>query len=145
MTTPLQSKRGQGRLSAMRFLYEHEMNPAEDLQEAMRAHFNYMRVKEGIAGYARVLIEGTLKHQKQIDKILEENLSNWSLDRVSSIDRTVLRIGVYELVYAGDVPYTVTINEMVEVSKQFGNADSAGFANGVLDGIRKKLEKQNGE
>ncbi len=145
MNIPLQSKRGQARLSAMRFMYEFEMNPAEDITAAMVDHFAYLKIKEGIAGYARKLIEGSIQHQKQIDAVLGDNLSNWSIDRLTVIDRNVLRLGVYELMYVGDVPYNVTINEMVEVAKQFGTADSAGFANGVLDSVRKKMEKNKNE
>jgi transcription antitermination protein NusB len=145
MNIPLQSKRGQGRLSAMRFMYEFEMNSTDELQKSMEDHFTYLKIKDGIAGYARKLIEGSLNHQEQIDKIIADNLSNWTLDRLTVIDRNVLRLGVYELVYAGDVPYNVTINEMVEVAKQFGTADSAGFTNGVLDSVRKKLEAKNNE
>ena len=145
MNIPLQSKRGQARLSAMRFLYEFELNPSKDLLDAMQAHFKYLKIKDGIAGYARKLIEGSLAHKIQVDKILEENLSNWTIDRLTTIDRNVLRLGIYELVYVGDVPFSVTINEMVEVAKQFGTADSAGFANGVLDSVRKKLEENQDE
>lgn len=145
MNIPLQSKRGQARLSAMRFMYESEMNPSDDITSAMTDHFAYLKIKEGIAGYARKLIEGSIQHQEQIDTLLQENLANWSIDRLTVIDRNVLRLGIYELMYAGDVPYNVTINEMVEVAKQFGTVDSAGFTNGVLDSVRKKMEKSKNE
>lgn len=146
MAKTLESKRGQGRISAMRFLFEWELNPIDDLQEAMERHFKYLKIKTGVAGYARKLIEGTLLHMQQVDKIIQDHLANWSLKRLTLVDRTVLRVGVYEMMYIGEVPAKVTINEMVEISKQYGTVESAGFSNGVLDAIRKSLEKmkQNG-
>lgn len=140
MSKPLESRRGQGRLAAMRFLYEWRLNPSEDLQEAMTLQFSYLKIKTGIAGYARQLIEGTLGHQEQIDKVISENLTNWNLERLAVVERSILSIAVYEMLYMQEVPTKVTINEMVEVAKEYGSVDSPSFVNGVLDGIRKKLE-----
>jgi transcription antitermination protein NusB len=140
MSKPLESRRGQGRLAAMRFLYEWRLNPSADLTEAMTLQFGYLKVKTGIAGYARQLIEGTLTHQDQIDKVVSENLTNWNLERLAVVERSILSIAVYEMLYMHEVPSKVTINEMVEVAKEYGSSDSSSFVNGVLDGIRKKLE-----
>jgi len=140
MSKPLESRRGQGRLAAMRFLYEWSLNSSEDLQEAMTLQFTYLKVKTGIAGYARQLIEGTLAHKEQIDRVISENLTNWNLDRVAVVERSILSLAVYEMLYMQEVPSKVTINEMVEIAKDYGSADSSSFVNGVLDGIRKKLE-----
>jgi|SaaInlStandDraft_1057018.scaffolds.fasta_scaffold05050_9 transcription antitermination protein NusB len=145
MSKPLESRRGQGRLAAMRFLYEWRLNPSEDLQEAMTLQFGYLKVKTGIAGYARQLIEGTLKHQEQIDKVVSENLTNWNLERLAVVERSILSIAVYEMLYMHEVPTKVTINEMVEVAKEYGSVDSPSFVNGVLDGIRKKFEPDSPE
>lgn len=106
----------------------------------MELHFKYMKVKTGVAGYARKLVEGTLAHTKQVDQAISDNLTNWSIERLAVVDLTALRIGTYEMMYVPEVPTRVTINEMVEVAKNYGSAESSSFVNGVLDGIRKKLE-----
>ena len=106
----------------------------------MEHHFKYMRIRTGVAGYARRLVEGTLSHLKQIDQVISENLTNWSLHRLAVVDLTALRVGTFEMMYIEEVPTRVSINELVEVAKNYGSADSAGFVNGVLDAIRKSLE-----
>lgn len=139
LAKPLESRRGQGRLAAMRFLYEWELNPENDLETAFQLHLHYMKLKTGVAGYARKLIEGSIAHREQIDRLISENLTNWTLDRLALVDLTTLRIGVHEMLFVDEVPHRVTINEMVEVAKNYGSSESASFVNGVLDGIRKKL------
>jgi N utilization substance protein B len=116
------------------------MNPGESLQEGMELHFKYMRIRTGVAGYARRLIEGTVSHMEQIDLMISDHLTNWSIKRLAVVDLTALRVGTYEMMYVEEVPSRVTINEMVEVAKNYGSAESAGFVNGVLDAIRKKIE-----
>ena len=140
MTKALESRRGQGRLAAMRFLYEWRLNPGESMEAAMEMNFHNLKVKSGVGLYARRLIEGVVQTQGQLDQIISENLTNWKIERVTVVDLTVLRLGVYEMLYVDEVPTRVTINEMVEIGKQYGSADSSGFVNGVLDGIRKKCE-----
>lgn len=145
MTKPLESRRGQGRVAALQFMYEHELNAKEDVAEAMEQQFEYLRIREGIAGYARKLIEGTLSHLQQIDKIIIDHLQNWELSRLSVVDRSVLRIAVYEIIYVSEVPPKVSINEMVEVSKIYGSTDSPGFVNGVIDAILRTIEAKEKE
>jgi transcription antitermination protein NusB len=142
MTKALESRRGQGRLAAMRFLYEWKLNPSESLDDAIELNFRYLKVKAGVANYARRLIDGVIQQQNQLDQVISENLTNWRIERLTVVDLTILRLGVYEMMYIEEVPTRVTINEMVEVGKQYGSADSSGFINGVLDGIRKKCEPE---
>lgn len=140
MSEPLESRRGQARLAALRFLYEWELNPGEDLEGAIEQQFKFLKVKTRIAEYAVSLIEGTIVHLQQIDKIISENLTHWKLARLSVVDRNSMRLAVYEMIYVEDVPSRVSINEFVEISKRFGSAESPGFVNGVLDAIRSKLK-----
>lgn len=138
---PLESSRGQARIAAMKFLYEREIrNNDPELVDNLTDYFTFHKIKDSIAGYARILIEGVVAHAEQIDTILKDNLKNWNINRLTGIDRNALRVGIYELVYAGDVPPKVTINEVVEICKQFGSGDSGSFANGVLDAVYQKLE-----
>jgi N utilization substance protein B len=143
MPEPLESRRGQARLAALRFLYQWELNPGDDLQSAIEQQFKFLKVKTRIAEYAISLIQGAVLQLQQIDKIISENLTHWKLARLSVVDRNSMRLAVYEMMYVEDVPSRVSINEFVEISKRFGSADSPGFVNGVLDSIRTKLKKED--
>jgi transcription antitermination protein NusB len=94
--------------------------------------------------FAKDLVKGVLNHLKEIDEIIPRYLKNWKYERILSIDRNILRMGVSELIFRADIPYKVTINEMIELAKRFGDEKSGGFVNGVLDNIFKN-EKSNYE
>lgn len=81
------------------------------------------------------LVTKTVYSLSHIDQVLSTVLENWSLERVSIIDRNILRIGIAELLYCADIPANVTINEWIEVAKRFGSDDSPKFINGILDKI----------
>jgi N utilization substance protein B len=93
--------------------------------------------------FARQLIRGTLDSQQRIDNSIKKQLEHWDLDRVSYVDRAILRFSTFSLFYQDDVPDTVIINEAIDIAKIFGTDDSYRFVNGVLDGIRK--EKNRGK
>lgn len=118
----------------MRYLYELDLRPEERSAEYMQEHFNRMKVRPRVGEYAQVLIEGTLSKLCDIDKTIKPRLEHWDLERLTRVDKAILRIGVFEMMYGG-VPARVVINEMVEVAKLYSKADSASFVNGVLDGI----------
>jgi len=87
--------------------------------------------------FAVELVKTVLDHLKEIDEIVPTYLKNWKYDRILSIDRNILRMGVAELLFRPDIPYKVTINEAIELAKRFGDEKSGGFINGVLDNIVK--------
>jgi N utilization substance protein B len=87
--------------------------------------------------FAIEIVKTVLDNMKQIDGIIPNYLKNWKYDRILSIDRNILRMGVAELLYRSDIPYKVTINEAIELAKRFGDEKSGGFINGVLDNIVK--------
>ena len=89
----------------------------------------------------RLLEIAAFDHQPEIDVLIEEHSHNWRLERMQRIDRNVLRIGVFELKYATDIPRKVTINEAVELAKNFGNEASSAFINGLLDKIAGTVGK----
>lgn len=92
--------------------------------------------------FAITLIEGSVKYQKIIDSAIVSQLEHWDLDRLSFVDRAILRFSTYSLYFQDDVPDTVVINEAIDLAKQFGSDDSYRFVNGVLDGIRKEKIKK---
>ena len=87
--------------------------------------------------FSKELVRGVLDKLKDVDEIIPNYLKNWKYDRILSIDRNILRMGVYELVFRQDIPYKVTINEAIELAKRFGDEKSGSFVNGVLDNIVK--------
>lgn len=82
------------------------------------------------------LVEGVQDNRPAIDRTIEQFSSNWKLSRMSCVDRNVLRIAVYELLYCADIPPKVSINEAIDVGKRFGTEESGAFINGILDSIR---------
>ena len=95
-----------------------------------------------ILQFATRLAEGTLQHRAEIDQRLQAVTRNWDLRRMAIVDRNVLRMAVYELMFCDDVPPKVAINEAIEIGKKFSTANSGGFVNGILDRIRIDLSKE---
>ena len=92
--------------------------------------------------YARTLVEGTVTHGEEIDELIRKQAVNWRLERMSAVDRNILRLAIYELLYESDVPKVVIIDEAIELAKRFGAEDSSRFVNGLLDGLLKKGKAQ---
>jgi N utilization substance protein B len=90
--------------------------------------------------FARLLVLGTAERREEVDAHIEEHLENWELKRLAKVDLALLRLGCYSLLYQKDVPASVTIDEAVDIAKEFGSEDSYKFINGVLDGVRKSLD-----
>lgn len=87
--------------------------------------------------YCEVLVNGVAAHLKDLDDVIEKNSENWTVSRMSVVDRNILRMAAYELLYGQDVPYKVVIDEAVELAKKFGTDESGPFINGIIDRIRK--------
>lgn len=98
-----------------------------------------------LSDYALMLIDGVETHRDVIDGYLESTSENWTISRMPIVDRTILRLATYEMIYVSDVPVSVTINEAVELAKDFGGEDdSPRFVNGVLGRIARQLEDEAG-
>ena len=82
-----------------------------------------------------MLVRGTIGRRDEIDARLAEQADNWRLDRMAAVDRNILRLAMYELLFAPDTPPAVVIDEAVEIAKRFGSERSSQFVNGVLDGF----------
>jgi len=87
------------------------------------------------------LVEGTLERRAELDALIERFSSNWKISRMSCVDRNIIRIAVYELLFCDDIPAKVSINEAVDIGKKFGTEDSGAFINGVIDRIRIAMEQ----
>ena len=88
------------------------------------------------------LVNGVLATKGQIDALVERFSQNWEINRMSCVDRNVMRIAVYELLYCDDIPPKVSINEAVDIGKKFGSQESGAFINGIMDSIRGALVKE---
>ena len=90
-----------------------------------------------------VLVKGVIKALEQIDSIIERFSKNWRISRMSPVDRNIMRIAVYEIIYCRDIPSKVSINEAIDIGKKFGTEESGAFINGIIDSIRIAHEKEN--
>jgi N utilization substance protein B len=97
--------------------------------------------KPDVRPYVLRLVHGVLKCRIDLDALIERFSENWSLSRMSGVDRNLMRIAVFELVWCRDIPAKVSINEAVDIGKKFGTEESGAFINGILDSIRVALEK----
>jgi N utilization substance protein B len=97
--------------------------------------------KPDVRPYFLRLVQGVLKYKADLDALIEQFSENWSLGRMSGVDRNLMRIAVFEMVWCHDIPAKVSINEAVDIGKKFGTEDSGAFINGIVDSIRAALEK----
>ena len=129
-------KRRRARELALQALYQIEMNEvdSEDIISSLSGIKGLDETPE-VIDFSRVLIEGVKGQQEKIDRIIEEHSEHWKLSRMSYIDRNILRIAVYELLFLEDIPDKVTINESIDIGKKYGTEDSGSFINGILDRV----------
>jgi len=118
------------------------MDERRDFSEEMLQRFcaNFAP-KPDVRPYFLRLVQGVLKYKTDLDAMIERFSENWSLSRMSGVDRNLMRIAVFELVWCRDIPAKVSINEAVDIGKKFGAEDSGAFINGIVDSIRAALEK----
>jgi len=90
--------------------------------------------------FFELLVNGVLQYKADIDTVIETYSSNWKMRRMACVDRNILRMAVFELIYCSDIPAKVTINEAIDIGKKFGSPESGSFINGILDSIRIAIE-----
>ena len=93
---------------------------------------------EEVKVFTRQITDGVTNNVREIDQLIEGHSTHWKVSRMASVDRNILRMAVFELLYCQDIPASVTINEAIEIAKRFGTEDSPGFVNGILDRILKR-------
>ena len=129
------SNRHLARTCVMQTLFAYEFyadqKPAEVLQDVLKEFAPKLKNED----FAYKLLEGIIKHYKDIQKLITKHAPEWPLEKIAKIDRAILEIGTYEIVYAEDVPPVVAINEAIEIAKHFGDTNSSKFINGVLSSV----------
>jgi len=156
-------KRREARERAVQFLFEHDLNPPEELDAALNQFWESQRAaaiaeEKGSANwgqpvelpppttdeaavrlFADPLIRGTLEHREESDTIIKKHAKNWDLHRIAAVDRNILRLAIYEMNHREDIPPVVSINEAVDIAKKFSTQDSGKFVNGILDKVKGEL------
>lgn len=128
------SRRSRARAVVLQLLYQDDLNPRRDLAAADRFLRRRLQGDEETVEFARGLLAGVRRNRRELDQVLGQRADNWSLERMAVIDRNILRLGAYELLFT-PTPRSVVINEAVELAKRYGGANSGPFVNGVLDGL----------
>jgi N utilization substance protein B len=157
-------KRHEARERAVQFLFQHDLNPPANLDAALDEFWQTQRaaaIAEQKSGPARwgeaheippptvaeaevrlfadPLIRGAIEHRAAADAAIMKHLKNWDLPRVAAVDRSIMRLAIYEMLHREDIPPVVSINEAVDIAKKFSTLDSGKFVNGLLDKIKGEL------
>ena len=156
-------KRREARERAIQFLFQHDLNPPENLELALAHFWNSQRAaaladEKGDAKwgekfempppsteetatrlFADPLIRGALEHRSEADEQIKKHAKNWDLHRIATVDRNIMRLAIYEMLHREDIPPVVSINEAVDIAKKFSTEDSGKFVNGILDKIKGEL------
>ena len=126
------STRRRCREVVLQVLYEDDLNPERNLKNSEQFLVSRLKGNRPLIEFANSLLRGVRQHRREIDKQLSDKATNWSLRRMAAIDRNVLRLASYEILFGG-TPGRVAINEAVDLAKRFGDKQSGQFVNGVLD------------
>jgi len=129
--------RRKARELALQMLFQHDVagNDPDDIIETFE---DIQRVRPNIREFAIRVFRGTLEKQTDIDKIVVEQADNWRLSRMPVVDRNLIRMAIYEMMYLDETPKLVILDEAIEIAKRFGTEKSSQFINGILDGVLKR-------
>ena len=130
--------RRRSREAAFQFLYQVDMADNEHTK-AMSDFWDQMGVPHQSRDFTSSIVDGTLENLEKIDSMISKHSHHWKINRMNSVDKNVLRIGIYELLFCQDTPVKVIINEAIEIGKKFGTEESGSFINGLLDKISKEV------
>lgn len=141
------SNRHLARTLAMQALFLWDFNGKEvgDLDQAIEKIFVHFAPNFDDHGFSKKLVKGVIGNLAKVDSYIIRFATEWPLEQITTVDRNILRIGVYELVFDEEIPAKVAINEAIEIAKTFGGESSGKFVNGVLGAIYKDMEKTEGE
>ncbi|MBN2121021.1 MAG: transcription antitermination factor NusB [Candidatus Omnitrophica bacterium] len=126
--------RTQARQSSLQILYQIEVAKISPL-EAIEDYFSSNKFPIQHKEFTESIVNGIYQHFDDLDRIISSYAKNWQISRMAIVDKNILRMGAFELLYANDIPPKVTINEAVELAKKFGDLDSPKFINGILDSV----------
>jgi len=140
-------KRHTAREMAVQMLYQSDLGGSElphifstfDLSDYLGGDLGrHKRRVDDAFEYAQALVRGTVGHRDEIDAMIRGQADNWRLERMPAVDRNILRLAIYEMLYERDTPKLVVVDEAIELAKKFGSEQSGRFVNGLLDGLLKQ-------
>jgi transcription antitermination protein NusB len=135
-------KRREGREVTLQLLFHWDLNAQQPLDAAdFELFWAFRPAVPGVQTFATNLLKGIVCNQVTIDEKISKYTANYELRRISAVDRNILRIAVYEMLYAEDVPPIVAINEAIDIAKKYGTEESGKFVNGVLDRVKLDLSR----
>ncbi len=135
--------RRKAREYALQMLYQYDIS--HEFKYLIEGYWGGKEAPEDVKEFSSNLVEGVIKNLSMIDSKISQSASNWSIDRMAVVDRNILRMAIYELLFVKDIPVKVTINEAIEIAKRYGGDDSGSFINGILDRILKDHQEMIGE
>ena len=139
MSKALFAQRRDGRVAALQYLYAWSINPPMNLLEDMRTFFENCEHPREHYAFGEELIHGVIQHCAEIDAHIKGLAHNWEFERIAKIDLAILRLAMFEMIHRKDIPPVVSINEAIDLSKQFSNADAKRFINGILDRLKDQV------
>jgi len=134
-------KRRRAKELAIQVLFHMEYNPGDPGECFDRVCESFGPPKE-VRVYSREVVLGVWENRADLDRLMRRSSKNWRVERMSRVDRNILRLAIYEVLYGKDVPPKVSIDEAVELGKRYGTEDSSAFINGILDHIYHELKTE---
>jgi N utilization substance protein B len=132
--------RRDGREWALQIIFSLDLNTRSNLDEVFDYFFEvHAESDKKTREFTENIVRGVVEHRPEIDEKIEKYADHWKIRRMGVIDRNVMRIALYELMYCEDVPQAVVLNEAIDLAKYFSNSDSGRFVNGILDRARKDM------
>lgn len=133
------AQRHDGRVAALQYLFAWSMNAPKNLAEDLRVFFEHCEAPREHYAFGEELIHGVIEHLAEIDSRIKGLAHNWEFERIAKIDLAILRLAMFEMIFRKDIPPVVSINEAIDLSKEFSNADAKRFINGILDRLKSQL------
>jgi N utilization substance protein B len=133
------AQRRDGRVAAVQYLYAWSINPPRNLADDLRLFFENLPEPREHYAFGEELIHGLIANVVDIDARIKALAQNWEFERIAKIDLAILRVAIFEMIHRKDIPPVVSINEAIDLSKEFSNADSKRFINGILDRVKDQL------
>jgi N utilization substance protein B len=134
-------RRRKSREFALQVLYQLNITKQDAIQTLTQFEGHFLSDGEADE-FLKRLVLGVLEHFPELDRLIEKYSENWRLDRIDIIDRNILRMALFELIYCEEIPPKVTINEAIDLGKRYGSEDSGSFINGILDRIQNEVVRK---
>ena len=128
-------------MAAVQFLYQWEANRPDELLDSVSTFFSNQEENRDYYSFGESLVLGAIENISGIDEAISKQAKNWKFDRIAKVDLAVLRLALYELLFRDDIPPIVSINEAIDLGKTFSNLESKRFINGILDEVKKSIQR----